>query len=100
MLDHEHGVTQVAQRPQNVDQPLRIAGMQPDRRLIENVEGPNEMRAERSPKLNALRLSARERRGQPVECEVVQANFVQELQARANFLEDFVSDFQMRIGKL
>ena len=38
MFDYDHRVTQVAQFFQNADQPVRVARMQSDTRLVEDVE--------------------------------------------------------------
>jgi len=42
---------------------------------------------------------ARESGGKAVEGEVVEANFVEKLKARANLLENFVGNFGLRFGK-
>jgi hypothetical protein len=38
VLDDEHGVVQVAKVPEAVDELAVVARMQPDRRLVEDVE--------------------------------------------------------------
>ena len=38
VFDDEHGVALIAELAQDVDQPLVVARMEPDRRLIEHVE--------------------------------------------------------------
>src|SRR5215831_13039813 len=58
------------------------------------------MRAQRRRKLNALRFAAGERGSKAVKCEIVEPDFIQELQPRANFFKDFVGDFQLRFRKL
>ncbi len=96
MFDDEHGVAQVAERFEDVDEALRVARMQADRRLIENVERADEVRAERRGELNALRFAARKRRGKALERQVVEADFVEKLQARTDFVQNFVGDFCLR----
>src|SRR6266404_8334580 len=59
VLDDEDGVSRVAKVMQDLDEPVRIAAVQTDGRLVEHVERSNQTRAERSRKLNALRLAAR-----------------------------------------
>ena len=100
MFDDEHGVAEIAERFEDVDEPLRIARMQADGRLVENVECADEMRTERSRELNALRFAAGQRRGQSLEREVVEADFVEKLQARTNFVQNFVRDFRLRRREL
>ncbi len=96
VLDDQNRVAEVAQRFEDVDQALGVARMQTDRRLVEHVERADEMRAERRGELDALGFAAGERGGEAVEREVVEADFVEELEARANFVEDFVGDFRLR----
>ena len=100
VFDDEHGVAEIAQGFEDVDEALRIARMQADGRLVENVERADEMRAERSRELDALRFAAGKRRGEALEREVVEADFVEKLQARANFVENFVGDFRLRRREL
>ncbi len=57
------------------------------------------MRSERGGKLNALRFSARKSGSKPVEGEVIEADFIEKLQARADFFEDFLGDCCLRGGK-
>src|SRR5215470_2974813 len=38
MLYHQHGVSQIAQAMENANEPLRVAAVQADRWLIQNVE--------------------------------------------------------------
>ena len=60
VLDHQDGVSQVAQVVQNLDQPMGIAAVQSDGRLIEDIQRPDQARAQRGRQLNALRLAAGE----------------------------------------
>src|SRR5258708_28464194 len=100
VLDNEHGIDEIAERFENVDEPLRVAGMETDGRFVEDVERADEMRTERSCELNALRFSAGERGGQAVQREVVETHLIKKLQARANFFQDSVRDFQVPFGEL
>ena len=72
VLDHEDGVALVAQPQQQVVHPLDVVGVQPDRRLVEDVGHVGERRPEVADHLGALRLTARQRAGRPVEAEVAQ----------------------------
>ena len=96
VLDDEDGVAEVAQGFEDVDEALGVARMQADGRLVENVERADQMRAERGGELDALRFAAGERGGEAIEREVVEADFIEELQARANFFENFLGDFRLR----
>jgi hypothetical protein len=66
----------------------RVAGVQADGRLVEHIERAHQPRAERSGKLNALRLAAGERRGEAVEGEVFEADRIEKTEALADLFED------------
>ena len=61
VLDDEDRVSLVAQLPEDVEQPLVVARVQADRRLVQHVERADQRRAERGREVDALRLAARER---------------------------------------
>ena len=52
-------VAEIAQALQNSNQPVGIARVQADRRLVEHIQRAHEMRAERRGELDALRFAAR-----------------------------------------
>ncbi len=74
VLDDENGVAEVAEALQNADEPVVVARVQADRRLVENVERSHERRAERCRQVDPLRLPAGERLRKAVEREVVEAD--------------------------
>ena len=92
VLDDENGVSQVAQAVQDLDQPVGVAAVQADGRLVEHVERADQTRAERGCQLDALRFAAGERRGEAIEREVFEADVVQEAQALLNFGEQNFGD--------
>src|SRR5271157_1849875 len=92
MLDDEDGVAEIAETLEDVDEALRVARVQADGGLVQDVERANEMRTQRRGQLDALRFTARERGGKAVKGEVVEADFVEELQAGANLFQDFIGD--------
>src|SRR5580765_2025321 len=57
------------------------------------------MRSERSGELNALGFSARKSGSKPVEGEVIEANFIEKLQARPDFFEDFLCNRRLCGGQ-
>ena len=67
VLDDEHGVAEVAQPLERADQPVVVALVEPDRRLVEDVEHADELRADLRREPEPLRLAARERRRRAVE---------------------------------
>ena len=78
MLNHQDRVAEIAQVLENADQLRGIACMQANRRLVKNVERADKLRAKRSGELDALRLAAGERGGEPVERKVIEADGIQE----------------------
>ena len=60
VLHHDHGVPLIAQRLQDADEPVRVAGVQPDRGLVEDEQGPDEPRSEGGREGDPLRLAPRE----------------------------------------
>ena len=92
VLDHQDRVAQIAQALEDFDEPVRVARMQADGRLVENVERADQMRAERRGELNALGLAAGERGGQAVERKIIEADFIEEAQPLADFFENPVGD--------
>ena len=88
VLDDEHGVAEVAQPLERRDQPAVVALVQPDRRLVEDVEHADELRADLRREPEPLRLAAGERLRGAVELEVADADVVEERQPLADLLED------------
>src|ERR1700731_430089 len=99
VFDNKNRVPQIAERLENIDEPLRVAWMEPDGRFVKHIQRANQMRTERRCELNPLRFSAGERGSQPVEREVVEADFIQKLQARSNLFQNPVRDFQLLTGE-
>ena len=87
MLHHQNRIAQIAQPVKNLDQPVRVPRMQPDRRLIQHIQRAHQSRSQRSRQLNALRLSPRERGRKPVQREIFQPHIVQKSQALADLLQ-------------
>ena len=81
VLDHDHRVAEVAQALERRDQPRVVALVQPDRRLVEDVEHADERRADLGGQPDALRLAARQRRRRPLQRQVADADVVEEAAA-------------------
>ena len=92
VLDDQHRVALIAQLPQDRDQPQVVARVQADRRLVEHVERADQRRAERGGEADALRLAARERRRQPIERQVVEADVVEEAEPPLNLTQHLLGD--------
>ena len=61
MFDHQHRVAGVAQLLEAVNQPLVVALVESDARLVEDVEDVDQLRADLRGQADALALAARER---------------------------------------
>ncbi len=92
VLDDQERVAEIAQAFQDVDEAMRVARMQADGRLIENVERADEMRAERCGQLDALGFAAGESGGEAIERKILEADFDQVAQALLDFFENFRGD--------
>ena len=88
VLDHDHGVAEVAQPLQRFEQPRIVALVQADRRLVEHVEHAGQARADLRGEADALALAARQRAGGARQREIFEPDVDQELQPLADFLED------------
>ncbi|GMA39470.1 hypothetical protein GCM10025883_15150 [Mobilicoccus caccae] len=67
MLDDDECVAEVAQPGEGADEALVVALVQADGRLVEDVEHPDQARADLRGQADALGLPAREGRRRPVE---------------------------------
>ena len=88
VLDDDDGVADVAQPLERLDEARVVALVEADRRLVEDVEDADELRADLRREPEPLRLAARERRRRAVERQVADADVVEERQALADLLQD------------
>ena len=92
VLDHEHGVAEIAQPFERADQPPVVALVEPDRRLVEDVEDAHELGADLRREPQPLRLATGERTSRPVEVEVADADVVEKGETLADLLHDPAAD--------
>ena len=100
VLDDDHRVAEVAQPLERPDQPVVVALVEPDRRLVEDVEDADELRADLGREPQPLGLAAGERRGGAVEREVADADVVEEGQPLTDLLDDPRADQLLGRGQL
>src|SRR6202140_2170971 len=100
MLHHQNRIPQIAQPVKNLDQPVRIPRMQPDRRLIQHIQRPHQPRSQRSRQLNALRLAPRQREREPIQREIFQPHIIQESQPLPDLLQQFVRNLSLLRAQL
>ena len=99
VLDDDHGVAEVAQVAQRLEQARVVALVQADRRLVEHVEHAGQARADLRGEADALALAAGERAGIARQRQVVEADVVQEVQALADLLQDAAGDLVLLRGE-
>ena len=87
VLDHDHGIAEVAQPLQRLQQPRIVALVQADRGLVQHVEHAGQPRADLRGEADALAFAAGEGAGGARQGQVVQADVEQERQPLADFLQ-------------
>ena len=93
VLDHDHGVAEVAQPAQRFEKPRVVALVQADRRLVEHVEHAGQPGADLRGEPDALALAARQRAGGARQRQIFEADIDQECEPLADFLEHAHGDF-------
>ena len=81
-------------------QPVGIPRVQSYRRLVEDIERPHETAAQRGTEVDALALATAQRIRQTVECEIAQTHVQQELDARAYFRQQTLSNLCIVVVEL
>ena len=87
VLDHDHGVAEVAQALERFEQPRVVALVQADRGLVEHVEHAGEAGADLRGEPDALALAARQRARGARQRQIFEPDVDQEFQPVADFLE-------------
>ena len=99
MLDHDQGVAEIAQPDQGLDQPAVVPLVQPDARLVQHVQHPDQARSDLGGQPDPLGLTAGQARGRPAQRQVVQAHVEQELQPLVDLLEHPLGDLPLTLGQ-
>ncbi len=97
VLDDEDGVTQISKVVEGADQPLVVARMKPDARLIEHVEHPGQLAAELTRQADPLRFAAGEGRSRAVEAQVLEPDVEQELEPAVDFAKRPLRDLTVAL---
>ena len=100
VLDHNHGVTHVAQALERCNEAVVVTLVKADGRLVQDVEHAHEPGADLRGKADALRLSARERSGGAAQGEVVETHVHHEAQTRLDLLNDGPGNCLLALGNL
>ena len=97
VLDHEHRVAEVAQAVEGGDELLVVALVEPDGRLVEDVEHADELRADLRRQPQPMSFAA-ESVEATVELEVADADVLEERQTLADLLDDPLADQTLGLG--
>ncbi len=95
VLDDDDRVAEVAQPLQGREQPAVVALVQPDRRLVEDIEHPGQPRADLRGEPNALALAARQRARGPRQGQVFEPDILQKAEALVDLLQDTLGDLAL-----
>ena len=93
VLDHDHGVAEVAQALEGFQQARVVALVQADRGLVQHIEHAGEAGADLRGEPDALALAAGERAGGARQRQIIEPDVDQELQPLADFLQHAGADF-------
>jgi len=96
VLDHDHGVAQVAQVAQRLQQLVIVARMQPDAWLVEDVQHADQPAPNLAGQPDPLRLAAGQARRRAVQRQVVQPDVEQEVEPGADLLQAVFGDGRLR----
>ena len=100
VLDDDDGVAEIAESQQRVDEPLVVALVQADRRLVEHVEHADEPAADLRGEPDALCLTARQGGRRAVEAQVVEAHVEEEPEPLVDLLLDPRRNHAITFGQL
>ena len=95
VFDHQHGIAQIAQGFQRVEQAPIVARMQTDRRLVQHVEHAAQSRANLRRQPNSLRFATGKRCRGTIERQVAKPDGEKKIDALGNFRKRPPSDFAL-----
>ena len=88
VLNHDHGIAEVAQPFQRFQQARIVALVQADTRLVEYIEHAGQARADLAGQPDALALAARQGAGSAAERQVFEADIIEEVQPVIDLFQD------------
>ena len=95
VLDHDDRIARIAQLLEAADQPLVVALVQTDGRLVENIKHVHQLRADLGRQADALALAARQRTRRTGQGEIAQPHFDEEPEPLADLLDDLLGDLPL-----
>ena len=99
VLDDEDGVAEVAQPGQGRDQLGVVLLVEPDRRLVEDVQDAHQAGPDLGRQADPLGLAARQRLARPVDRQVVEADVDEEPEPGRDLLDDLPGDRALALGQ-
>ena len=99
VLHHQHGVTDVAQALEGGDELAVVALVQPDGRLVQDVEHPYQAGADLRGQTDPLRLATRQRARATREREIPHPHVDEEFEARADLGHGPLGDERLGVGQ-
>ena len=99
VLDDDERVAEVAQTFQGGEQLVVVALVQPDGRLVENIENAHQARADLGRKADALGFAAGERRARARKRQVFESYRAQEAEAVFDLLQNALADAHLLLGQ-
>ena len=88
VLDRDDGIAARREALENAEKPVRVARMEADRGLVEDVERAGEGVADRRSELDPLGLAARERAHRACEREIPEADLDERFDAAPEILDE------------
>ena len=100
MLDHDNRIAPVAKLLDRAEKLVDVAGMQPDRRLVEHVEHVHQAGAEGRGERHAARLAAAEGSQRAVEREVAEPDGFEISEPGLHLFEHHAADLPLVVGQI
>ena len=100
VLDHHHGVAEIAKPRKGGEQRAIVTLVQTDGRLVEHVQNTGKVRPDLRRQPDALPLAARQRRRASRQRQIAHTHVVEKVQAVADLAEDAAGDQCLPIGEL
>ena len=92
VLHDQDGVADVLERVQDLDEAAVVARVQPDGRLVQDEERPDQAGAQGGGQVDPLGLAAAQGEGHPVEGDVVEPDLEQELEPVLDLGDELLGD--------
>ena len=99
MLDHQHGIAQVPQALQGLEQAVVVPLVQADARLVKNVEDTHQAGPDLRRQPDALRFPAAESAALAVQSQIAQSDVLEETEPRPDFLDQVPRDLPLEISQ-